>query len=305
MRIVVTVAHETEPTAIDHLGVRQGLDWLGWDYLLIDPKAGMDAMADSIVAFRPDLVLYYMDNTLKAGIPKEVREKYDCKQAFWQMDYRPRRMDYDGQWRDWKGMAPYLDHIFLSNRGQIEWWREEWGLPVTYLPHGSWVPDRPVFDSDERYPCVFMGAMNGQWPYNARKELIEEIMEGTEITVINAGGDERNDNWTRMPAIYHSSDCVLDVSHFWDDPGYASGRYFYSAGLGGACVTKRFPRCEELYPQGTKLYFDTPNEAVESIERLQKDAKLRQGTKDAAYGHNKEHHNFKLRFEEICRAMES
>ena len=106
-----------------------------------------------------------------------------------------------------------------------------------------------------------------------------------------------------MAAIYHSSDCCLDISHFWDIDGYASGRYFYTGGFGACSITKRFPGCEELYPEGTKIYFNEADEAVEKIKYYQTHKKEREKVKLVAFEHNKKYHSFQNRFIEIFRKL--
>ncbi len=309
-KIIVTCAIDTEPTACDHIGVKQGLEDLNLDYLLVDPcNKTVEEISEKIVEFNPDLVVYYMDLLLSKQIPSSLKGRFDGLQVFWEMDYRPLHerieQSYDGQFQHWANEMINLDHIFMSNKGQLVEWKEFFKVDTSYLPHGCYVLDKPQFDKDFKYPCVFMGGMLNNPPFDERKKLIEKIMELTEITHVNAyDRDTRNKNWTDMPKIYHSSDVVLDISHFWDNPGYASGRYFYSAGLGGCCVTKRFPDCEELYPEGIKIYFDTQEEAAEKIKYYQEHEKEREQIKLKAFQYNKSHHSFKIRFTQLLNKLD-
>jgi len=305
MKIAITTAIEQEPYAIDHLGVKQGLDWMGWDYLIADPiiRGAEDAIS-RIIKFKPDIVVHYMDIMLKSKAPEIIAKAIKTKQVFWEMDYRPMAHNtensYDGQWNHWLTQAPYLDHIFLSNKGQIDWWEKEWKTPVSYLPHGCYIPDKPKYDPRFVCGCVFIGSMINSEPFVQRTKLIEKIRKYIQIAHINSHNpEERNENWKNMPAIYHSADTILDISHFWDNPGYASGRYFYSAGLGGCSITKQFPDCKQLYPDGTKVYFNTPEEAIEKIKYYQKHSRARNIVKQKAFEHTKKYHNFKLRFQKI------
>ena len=311
LRLIVTVAIETEPTAIDHIGVKQGLNALKdkIDYLLLDPLRKTDEeFVEQVIAFKPDVVIHYMDTMLSRGIPQRIADKIKCKQVFWEMDYSPicenTEQSYEGQWMKWKNQFEYIDHIFLSNKGQLEDWKKYFEVDTSFLPHGCYVFDKPQYDKQYKYPCVFIGGMvDGKW-FDIRKKLLEEIMRKIDVTHLNKPEFEnRKEIWTNMPKIYHSSDTVLDISHFWSDPGYASGRYFYTAGLGGCSITKRFPDCEELYPEGTKIYFDEPEECVEKVQYYQIHETERENVKLAAFEYNKIHHNFKLRFETILKQL--
>jgi hypothetical protein len=214
-------------------------------------------------------------------------------------DYRPKELFYNGLWGQWIKQGKYLDLITLSNKEQIKWWEQEFGVKVIYLPHGC-VIQKPQFDKDFRRECIFIGARNNFYPYDRRVKLIDEIARKVNITWLDAGGGddspERAKMWQDMAKYYYSSDTILDISHFWDIDGYTSGRYFYSAGLGGCCITKRFPGCDALYPEGVKLYFDTVDSAIEKIELCLKNSSYVKDIKQKAWEWSKKYHNYKIRF---------
>lgn len=309
-KVVITTAIITENFAIDHLGVKQGLDQLSdkIDYRIIDPLYyGFNKTLELILDYKPDLVVHYMDNSLTNALPQKIAEKYKCIQVFWEMDYRPIahniEQSYDGQWQKWILQMPYLDHIFLSNEGQLEDWKRFFKIDVSFLPHGCYVVNKLTYDKNFHYPCVFIGGVSNGI-FQVRKDFIDEIKTLVNVTHINESEkNARNEVWSNMPAIYYSSDVVLDISHFWDCAKYASGRYFYTSGLGGCSITKRFPGCEELYPEEIKIYFDTLEEAVEKIKYYQKHEKERERIKLLAYKYNKKYHNFLIRFNTIFKTL--
>ena len=141
---------------------------------------------------------------------------------------------------------------------------------------------------------------NGGW-YKERFDLLEQLRPFDHITAGDVEG--RNQIWKDMPFLYHTSDCVIDVSHSWTADGYASGRFFYTGGLGACSITKRFPGCEELFPKGTKAYFDTPEEAKELIEFYTTHKEEREMMKLKAWRWNQKHHNYKKKFEEIISKL--
>lgn len=303
MKIALLIAAETEPFAPDHMGWIQGAKKLGLEYKVIDPiKHDATAVTAQVAAFDPDLVFHGMNNSLEAA--QSIRNGMKAKQVFAMFDYRPDHNRYDGMFDSWVEISKSLDHVFLSNHDQIPWWREELHAPVDYMIHGSYIPPKPVTDKTLAHPTVFMGGMNDEPPLNARKKLIEEIKSKIDITHVHSyDRDQRNQNWKDMPGLYHSSDTVLDISHFWDVEGYASGRFFYAGCLGGCSITKRFPGCEELFPADCKAYFDTVDEAVELIRYYRTHHYARREMKRKAYYWGKEHHNCANRLQQMIQCV--
>jgi len=303
MKVCVVAAVKFEKHPPDHRGLIQGLEELGCEYLFCDPiLEDTTQMEIAIKKFKPDIVIHHMTRSLSMKLPEAVGK--DIVQVFWMLDYRPiswLKGEGKGHWEDWKSQAPFLKYLFLSNKEQISLWQEEFQLPASFLPHGCYIVDKLIYDEKFHYPCVFIGGMHDHGMFAVRKRFIEQIMKLTKIVHLNAptGTKERNEIWQNMPIIYYSSDAVLDICHFWDVPGYACGRFFYSSGLGGATVSKRFPGCEEFYPEGIKLYFDTPKEAAERIKWLQEHPEERERIKQKAYEHNKKYHSYKQRYIKI------
>jgi len=299
MKWCIVAGVKKEPYAPDHLGLRQGIESLGAECLWTDPCLGEEPriLAQKIRTFKPDIVLHHMTDSFMQKLPELIGK--EINQVFWSLDYRLKESNYDGYFDSWLDQGKYLRHIFMSNYEQLDWWSDSFGVPTSYLPHGSYVPDKLEYDENFKYPCVFMGQKIPQEPYKNRAEFIEEIEKKVNIHHIGAGGSDRDENWKNMPKIYYSSDTVLDISHFWDVSGYCSGRFFYTSGLGGLAMIKRFPRCEELYPEDIKVYFNEPDEAIWHILYYQNNPDKREKIKQKAYNYGKEHHHYKRRLDYI------
>lgn len=287
------------PNAPDHLGIRQGLEY--YNYIIVDPILNSSsAVIKTLAHFKPDIIIHGNTDSLNQKLASQLVGL--GKQVFWMLDYQPSKEHYHF-WNDWIMEKNMYDAIFISNKDQISMWSEAFDCPAYYLTHGCVVQDL-VVDEDHNYDLVFIGSHNnGNW-YNDRYELIEKIKRDNKLTIINEHDVEgRNIIWSQMPAIYHSSKCVLDISHSWKAEGYASGRFFYTAGLGGCSITKRFPGCEDLYPKECKAYFDTPQEAKELIDFYQNNKKEREEMKRNAWMWNRDNHHYKLKFEEIISKL--
>lgn len=284
--------------APDHLGIREGISH--WDGYVVDPILhGMGNAIERIRDIKPDLLIHGNTDTL--GVASQFRPY--CKyQVFWMLDYQPTIEQY-GWWNEWTKDAGQFDALFISNRDQIKDWQDAFNCPTHYLTHGCVVLPKPVKDENFKHDCVFIGSISeGGW-YNDRATLLREIGFDNFTHINGDGVDGRNKVWEEMPATYHTSNTVLDISHSWTADGYASGRFFYSAGLGGCSITKRFPGCEELYPKTCKAYFDTPEEARALMEFYRTHDKEREKMKMNAYNWNKKHHNYQLKFKSIIKCL--
>lgn len=306
----------TLPDSPDHAGIIQAMNkWEAsgkiLDWQIVDCHAHHSAnkdVVDTIAPFGSDIIVHGMTDSLSNQWPKKIRSALPSAiQVMSMWDYRPKELLYDGLWDIWVKSGPYLDLITLSNKSQLDWWSKDFGVPTMYWPHGCVVKD---VEFDEKYvvDTVFTGDRHMSGPYEQRVKFIDEIQKITPITWINKGGGdpdpERRQVWEDLGKIYHSSKTVLDISHFWDTEGYASGRYFYTSGMGGCAITKRFPGCEELFPEGTKIYFDTPQEAADKIKYYIEHEDGRNAIKKKGKEWANKHHSYDKRFTQLFEYLD-
>lgn len=310
----------TLPYSPDHAGVLQALEQLKstnkiLDYLIVDchqHNAHNLDIGETIGNFGANLVIHGMTDSLTNQWPEKIAAVLpNAIQVMSMWDYRPFDLNYDGLWDTWTKSGPYLDLVTLSNKNQLDWWAKDFGVNTMYWPHGCVVKD---IEFDEQYKCdvVFTGDRHMSGPYKDRVEFIDQIdnilrTKGTAITWVNKGGGdadpERRQIWKDLGKIYHSAKTVLDISHFWDADGYASGRYFYTSGLGGCAIAKRFPGCEDLFPDGTKVYFDTPEEAAQQILYYASNKKASDIVKKKGKEWANKYHNYTVRFEQLFQEL--
>lgn len=294
------------PNAPDHLGIRQGAETLGWDFSYVDPTwDNREIIAEKVNDNKPDLVIHGNTDSLS----QHVFELIDAKQIFLMLDYRTPKMLQPGEWDAWVKNAPHIDAVFISARGHVEMWENEFKIPVFFAPHACWIPPELKYYPDFDYDVLFMGGHHTTGPLSERYKLVCEIEErlkalGIKLTTINETDHEkRNQMWTDMPKYYYSSKVVLDISHFWTNPGYCSGRYWYTATLGACAVTKMFPDCDEFFPHNLKVYFDQPVAAVDHIYNLLKDPDMRADIKCMVAEYAWEHHSYAQRFTEMVNCL--
>lgn len=299
----------------DHAGIIQIMDkWKETgkilDWQIVDchqhGQLGMD-IVETIKSFKPDVVLHGMTDSMSQGWIIKIGETFPNimqVQSMW--DYRPQIMNYDGLWDTWKKSGPYLDLITLSNKEQLDWWAKDFGVKTMYWPHGCVVKD-VEYSEEYAVDTIFTGDRHMSGPYRNRVDFIDKVNSLTPITWINNGGGDadpdRGKIWKDLGKIYYSAKTVLDISHFWDSEGYASGRYFYTSGLGGCAISKRFPDCDKLFPEGTKIYFDTPEEAADKIKFYVENKKERNEVKIKGKEWCNLHHTYDIRFKELFKEL--
>ncbi len=294
------------PTAPDHLGIKQGMTAMGWDWSYVDPThpSGRE-IAQRINEIDPDLVIHGNTDSLSKYVPPYINK--NIRQVFLMLDYRTPDMLRDGMWEHWQTSAKNLDAIFISARDHIPMWEKAFNRPTFFAPHACYIPPKGLqYDEMYRYKTLWIGQLSESPPLNRRAKLIERIMQKVPVTIVNSHEHmERNRIWTDMPKYYWSSDVVLDVSHFWDNWGYCSGRYWYTATFGACAVTKRFPGCETFFPETLKWYFDSSEEAVELIKGLLNNPDEITKTKSRVASWAWKYHSYKTRFEQMMEILEN
>lgn len=311
----------TLPWSPDHAGIIQALGELKKskkidDYYIADVNkmlSSFDLILNEIIEFHPTIIIHGMTDSLTQSWPEKIAARiYDVKQVMSMWDYRPVRMNYDNLWPTWRESGKHLNLITLSNKEQLGWWKEDFGVDTIYWPHGCVVRDTE-FDMQYENEVVFTGDAHSFGAESKRTPLINEIdrilkedgLSG--VKWINEPGGDANSNraiiWQNLGKIYHSAKTVLDISNFWDSEGYASGRYFYTAGLGGCSISKRFPGCEELFPEGTKAYFDTPEEAAFKIKYYINNEEERNNIKKNGKEWTNKYHTYNVRFKQLFKYL--
>lgn len=294
------------PYAYDHKGIIQGLsilknDGIISDFKIVDPVLYPDMVVNECNSFNADLVIHGNTDSLGYHWPQDIKCGLQC---FFMGDCQATKAEYSN-WNTWiDNGAGYFDALFISNRPQLNMWSEEFKAPAYFWPHGCFVPEK-LEKGNEYHELLFIGTVASGGFQQARYDLLMRINDLHIVDFLTGSGVEgRNDVWFRMDKLYHTAKFVLDVSHFWDIDGYASGRYWYSGGLGACTLTKRFPSCEEFYvDKKEKLYFDTPEEAIDLFKFYSTRLEDIEQIKYNAYERNKRDHNYIVRFKEMFRIL--
>lgn len=281
-------------------GMMMGLDTLAIEHRLFSCRPELDFQA--VIDYEPELVVYgLIDLVRQRAVRMRLREALpNAKIVMWYGDMREARTG--GQMH---ADLSEIDAMFVSNNAQSEYYKERWKVPnCHFLPLGSplWEPEyNPRFDFD----FVFIGGLITGSGFLERARLMWKFKENGLRIVDGPMGRPRlrAKVMKHMPQIYRSSKVVLDYSHFTDIPGYTSNRFWIITGAGGFALTKRWPGCEDFYPAGTRVYFDTFEEALELRDYYLANPEEREWIRRAGHAHAA-NHTYDKRFLQMFKLLQ-
>lgn len=279
------------------VGMQDGLKTLGIEHHLFTCRPELNI--DALVEYAPDLIVYgLLDMVRDRRARLEIRDRLPkAKIVLWYGDYRSRETSQI------PADLSELDMMFVSNDAQRGYYKRIWKVKdCLYLPLGSKLYPR---EYQERYDFnfVFIGGKITGHSFLNRAIEIYKFQEHQNLKYIDgpvSRPDLRSRVFKMMPAIYRSSKVVLDQSHFTDVMRYTSNRHWIITASGGFALTKRFPGCEENYPEGTRAYFDTYEDAVQKLAYYLEHPEEREKIRLAGYEQARMHtydHRFLRMFE--------
>lgn len=297
--IIGTTYPAYERSCPNWIGMKDGLTRLGIEHVFFSCRPTLSI--DEIVQYNPDFLIYgLLDMVRQQNWREELRVRLPkAKIVFWYGDYRDHRTGVV------TADLSEIDAMFVSNDAQEDFYKDRWKVRnCHFLPLGSplWAKRyNPAHD----FEFVFIGAILATQGFGARAhEIVEFKRRG--LKVINGIGSEaRRKVFMMMPSIYSSSEIVLDQSHFTDVLRYTSNRFWIITAAGGFALTKRWPGCEEFYPEGTRVYFDTFEQALELKDYYLAHKEERDLIAAAGHEHAKLHtydHRFRKMFEVVYGA---
>lgn len=268
------------------LGMIDGLTEMGIEHKLFSCRPLLQYT--DVIEYEPDLIIYGLIDMVK--MPQErwhLRSALpDAKIVMWYGDLR----------NEATGQIPAdmseIDAMFVSNAAQNEYYKKKWEVPEChFLPLGSPVYDPPIKKKLE-HDFIFLGSTLQGKGFQHRSKIINDFRtEGLKIidAPAHTKPELRAKILQQMPSLYRSAKVSLDWSHFTDIDRYTSNRHWIITASGGFALTKRYPGCEEFYPEGTRAYFDTPEEALELRDYYLANPDEREKIRKAGHEHAKLH----------------
>lgn len=267
-------------------GIQDGLKVLGIEHKLFNCRPDLNIQA--VIDYQPDFVLYCLLDIVKhPGWRNNIRAALpDAKIVMW---YGDLRNNLTGQV---SADMSEIDCMFVSNNAQNEYYKNIWQVPrCEFLPLGASIVNAE-YDRNFDFDFIFLGSKLNTVAFGPRAIEIEQFEE-MGLKIINADAKSNPELRARilksMPALYRSSKISLDISHFTDIDSYTSNRFWNIGAAGGVALTKRFPHCEDFYPEDSRLYFDTFEEAVGLYATYINDDFLRKGIRKRALEVAKQH----------------
>jgi len=267
-------------------GMTKGLETLGIEHHLFTCRPQLDL--DALLEYDPDLVVYgLIDMVRNRPLRLRIRESLpNAKIVMWYGDLRNKETGGQIE-RD----VSEIDAMFVSNDAQEEYYKSRWKVPAChFLPLGSQIYE-PAYNPKFDFDFVFIGGLITGAGFLDRARMMWRFKEHG-LKVVDGPmrkPEMRAKVMKNMPQIYRSSKVVLDVSHFTDIRGYTSNRFWIITASGGFALTKRWPGCEDFYPEGTRAYFDTFEEALALRDLYLADPDARERIRKAGHEHAKNH----------------
>lgn len=282
------------------VGMQDGLEKLGIEYRVFSCRPTLEV--DTLIDYQPDFVLYgLLDMVKRQDWRIDIRDRLPAaKIVMWYGDLRDSSTGQIG------ANMREIDMMFVSNNAQNGYYEKKWAVPAChFMPLGS-----PIYETeyDPKYdfPFVFIGGKMAGQRFLDRAAVIQEYEDKLGLKVIDAVANSaptlRAKIMKAMPSIYASSRASLDMSHFTDIDRYTSNRYWIIGASSGAAVTKRFPGCTDFYPEDSRAYFDTFEEAEVLVKKLQNDEGFRDHLKMRAL-EEAQKHTYDHRFREIFKLV--
>lgn len=291
-----------ERTCTNWKGLREAIRETRHEWVFLDQRYDYQ-FADKAIEFKPDLIIYLLDdiiyNQLEAR--KIAKALPDTKKVLWFGDYRDDEVASVPK----IDCSDILDAMFVSNNGQKEFYEGKYNIPTYFLPLSCYkVPERQ-YNPRFNYNAVFIGSMiEGKGKWGERAKLINQIAQKEDITIINSVDPVKRAVINElMPEIYGSSLFSLDISHFWHIDKYTSNRGWVIPMMYGVALTKRFPGCYDLYPEGTKIYFDTAEEAIEKMRYYKEHPKELEKIRKAGHEHTLKYHTYEQRLNKMFNIL--
>jgi len=295
---------EYEKYCPNFTGMTKGLSDMGIENKLFSCRPILDV--DALIAYKPDLIIYSLLDMVK---DHQTRRRIrfclpDAKIVMWYGDLR----------NSSTGQIPAnmseIDMMFVSNAAQNKYYETLWKVKEChFLPLGCQIYDSQ-YEERFAFDFVFIGGIIIGAGFMDRAKLMWKFKENG-LKVVD--GDARKPLlrakvMKKMPNIYRSSKVCLDHSHFTDIDGYTSNRFWIVTASGGFALTKRWPKCEEFYPEGTRVYYDTLEEALELRDYYISHPEEREKIRLAGYEHAKNHtydKRFDIMFDKLYAKQEN
>lgn len=243
-------------------GMRKGLERLNIPYKFVTCRP--DLNINEVVMFNPDLIVYGLkDMIVERNWRMEIRKRLpNAKIVMWYGDYR------DDETTQVYANCSEMDAMFISNDAQSDYYKDKWKMKkVHFLPLGCEPIEKPKFNKEFAFDFVFIGGQITGGKFEDRAREIQEFRDKLNLKLVNSfDPNTRARIFELMPTIYSSSKVTLDISHFTDVEKYTSNRFWIIPAYHGFALTKRWPGCTDFYPENTRAYFDTFEEATEKLE---------------------------------------
>jgi hypothetical protein len=255
---------------------------------------------NDLIEWKPDVMVYNLIDMVNDKIDdsRRLREALpNCKIVFWYTDCRtPETGQIDTD------ISELVDLFCTSSEDPRGFHKAHFGMEPHWVGQAAEPTEKPVFSQkvvDTYGDFIFIGGVYPRGGFAARASIIQELREHGLEVINGVSASERAKIYKLMPLIYGSAKFSLDISHFWDIPKYTSNRYWVIPAFWGFCMTKRFPKHEELVPETHHVYWDTTEELLDKMKFYRDNEDERQKMIQKGWEYAKDHHTYEHRIRRI------
>jgi len=277
---------EYEKYCPNFTGMQLGLAEMGIEHQLFSCRPVLNL--EALINYQPDFVIYGLIDMVKTQKNRFLIRSAlpNAKIVMWYGDLR------NEETSQIRANMSEIDAMFVSNAAQNEYYQDIWKVPSChFLPLGSPLYT-PVYKQKFDLDFIFVGAsITGKGFVDRAKTMWYLRDHG--LKIIDAPAQSKPKLRARiladLPNLYRSAKVSLDWSHFTDIEGYTSNRFWIVTASGGFALTKRWPGCTDFYPEGTRVYFDTADEALQLRDHYLSHPEEREKIRLAGYAQAKNH----------------
>lgn len=190
-----------------------------------------------------------------------------------------------------------FDHIFLCNEEYFEDYKEQFKVPITYMPQCG-------LNSDNKYcrkidwDVLFIGNISSKQYHFNRTEILTKIGEEFNLKIINGEKSTTDQN-----LLYKNTKFNLSISAPFKT--VTSNRLYNILASGGFCLVSWFPGIGKLFENKKHLvWFETPEEAIKLIEYYNINPKEYKYIKEEGHKLYLEKHTAQHRLDNIFDVLE-
>lgn len=255
---------------------------------------------EKIGKFKPDIIILLQYDSLQFVLDNGERLREILKKkgriAFWLVDLA---LKINAN----KDLGQYIDCLFLSNKDQLEEYKNKWGIKNAYfMPQGCFATDSSKKIARKKYLLGFLGRRQRNDPRYKERNLILDSFKD------KFGLRESNKVLSVKDAADFYQECKIIIGASWKNNVYlySSDRIFNVLGSRGFYLCSYFSGIEKLFRNHQHLvWFTSIQEGLELAKHYLEENLKREKISYSGYMLAKAKHTYKRRLANIINILQN